>query len=517
MYGISAAARWEPAGIAVTDGVTEWTWPQLNAILNRTVNWLCDRGPRPGRRLAIAAENSSYTALAHLAGTYAGLSVVPVNSQLTTAEMAYILDDAAVDLVLCSATTAERVRAAGPTATVVAWHAPAIDGVADFDEVIAGYPGTEPDETLPPARPLYYTSGTTGRPRGVELPEQMFPGGETIVEHVETFAASRIRPTGRHLVVGPLHHTGPIGGVRGLVVGNPVVIMSRFDAEEVLRLIDTHRIAHSVMVPTHFTRLLALPPATRAGYDVGSVTAIVHTGAVCPVEVKRAMIDWFGPVFVDAYGSTEAGTVSVIDSHEWLAHPGSVGKALPGKELTIRNPDGSLCAPGEDGLVCVRSETGPGPSYRNDPEKTRNSYVADGVFTIGEIGHLDADGYLYLTDRSADLVVSGGVNVYPAESEAVLRTHPGVRDVAVIGIPHADMGEQLCALVVPGGTAPQPDELVDWCRERLTHYKCPRIVEIVDASSETGIADLRNSMGKINKRQLRDAYLAGRGVSSGGR
>lgn len=506
-YGIAAAAQRDPAGVAVTDGVTEWSWPQLNSVLNRTVNWLT--GGAPDGRVAVVAENSTHTALAHLAGTYAGRSVVPVNVALTADEIAYILSDAAVELVLCSARAAAAVRAASPSATVVAWGAGEFEGVQNFDQAIAGYPDTEPSPRIAPARPLYYTSGTTGRPRGVELPEQMFPTGASIIDHVETFAASRLKPTGRHLVVGPLHHTGPIGGVRGLVAGNPVVIAGKFDAEQALRLIEIHRIGHSVMVPTHFSRLLALPAAAREAYDVSSVNAIVHTGAPCPIGVKQAMIDWFGPVFVDAYGSTEAGTVTVIDSHEWLAHRGSVGKALPGKELTIRGLDGALCGVGEDGLVCVRSESGEGPSYRNDPEKTAKSYVAEGVFAIGEIGHLDADGYLYLTDRAADLVVSGGVNIYPAEAEAVLRAHPGVRDVAVIGIPHPDMGEQLCALVVPGDPAPDPDELIDWCRDRLAHYKCPRIVEVVTD-------DLRNSMGKVNKRHLRDAYLAGR-TAAGGR
>ncbi|BBY54938.1 AMP-binding protein [Mycobacterium koreense] len=501
-YGIAQIAGGDPTGIAVTDGVTEWTWRQLNTVLNQTVNWLVDT-VAPGRRLAVAAANSTHTALAHLAGTYAGLSVVPINHALGVDEMAYLLADSAAEVVLCSARTAATVRAASPTATVVAWDLDADDapaGVDAFASVVAAYPDTEPSELIAPARPLYYTSGTTGRPRGVELPEQMFPTGGSIVEHVRRFAASRLRPTGRHLVVGPLHHTGPIGGVRGLAAGNPVVILRKFDAEDVLWLIDAKAIGHSVMVPTHFSRLLALPEHTRARYDVSSVQTIVHTGAPCPVHVKRAMIDWFGPVFVDAYGSTEVGTVTVIDSHEWLAHPGSVGKALPGKEITIRNPDGTLCAPGQDGLVCVRSTTGEGPSYRNDPEKTRQSYVADGVFAIGEIGHLDADGYLYLTDRAADMVVSGGVNVYPAESEAVLRAHPGVRDVAVIGIPHSDMGEQLCALVTVADPAPTPEELVSWCRDRLAHYKCPARVEIVDS-------ELRNAMGKINKRQLREEYL----------
>ncbi|GAB3006552.1 hypothetical protein MBOU_07450 [Mycobacterium bourgelatii] len=241
---------------------------------------------------------------------------------------------------------------------------------------------------------------------------------------------------------------------------------------------------------------------------MSSLRSIVHTGAACPVHVKRAMIDWFGPVLLEAYGSTEAGTISTITSTEWLAHPGSVGKASPGYRVSIRTEDGVELDPGESGLVCVESTTGHRPSYHGDREKTRRSYVADGVFALGEIGYLDDDGYLYLTDRASDMVVSGGVNVYPAESEAVLRTHPAVRDVAVIGIPHDDLGEQLCALVVaePGADV-DAAELVRWCRDRLSHYKCPAVLELTDV-------ELRTAMGKVNKRKLRDDYLAAQWAGS---
>lgn len=488
--------------VAITDGVTQWTWLQLNSLLNRTVNWLRSLGLAPDQRVAVMADNSSHIALAHLAITYAGLSAVPVNYHLTAAEVAYILRDGNVHTVLCSGRTAPVVAAAaaGTGAAVVAWgdHLPA--GTQDLAAVVAQFPDTEPTGDTAPAKPLYYTSGTTGNPKGVQLPDQMFPGGTSMAEYVERVANSPIRPVGKQLVVAPLHHTGPLAGVRGLIAGTPLVIMGKFDAEGILARIEAHRIEATMMVPTHFSRLLALPASVRQRYDVSSVVSIVHTGASCPVAVKRAMIDWFGPVLVEAYGSTEAGTVTMIDSSEWLEHPGSVGRVMPGFELTVRDEDGTVLGPGESGLVCVRSIAGPGPRYHGDPEKTARSYVADGVFALGEIGHLDEDGYLYLTDRAADLVISGGVNVYPAESEAVLRTHPRVRDAAVIGIPHVDLGEQLCALVqADPGT--DPDDLVTWCRDRLAHYKCPKLVTLVDT-------ELRTAMGKLNKRALRDEYLS---------
>ncbi|WP_067562970.1 AMP-binding protein [Nocardia acidivorans] len=500
-YGLAAVARRQPNGIAVTDGETEWTWPQLDSMVDRLAGRLLDDGICDGQRVAVMAGNSAHTALAHLAGTYAGTSVVPVNHTLTAAEVRHILTDGSVHTVLCDARSAPIVRAASEAVRVIVWGAESSDGCRALERILAEQPDIPVSERIAPRPPLYYTSGTTGVPKGVTLPEQMFPGGDSMIEHIRRIAQSPVRPAGRHLIVGPMHHTGPIGGVRGLCVGQPLVILRKFDAEEVLRLIDRHRIESTMMVPTHFSRLLALPESTRARYDIASITSIVHTGAACPVHIKRAMIDWFGPVLREAYGSTEVGTVTFIDSQQWLAHPGSVGTALPGYELSIRTAEGVELPAGEQGLVCVRSTLGVRPRYHNDPEKTRRSYVAEGVFAIGEIGYLDRAGYLYLTDRAADMVVSGGVNIYPAESEAVLRTHPGVADIAVIGIPHADLGEQLLALVVPNGDPPDPVELVEYCRNRLAHYKCPVRIEFLDA-------DPRTVMGKLDKRRLRAAYLA---------
>ncbi|GAA5105124.1 AMP-binding protein [Nocardia iowensis] len=509
-YGLAALAARAPAAVAVTDEVTEWTWPQLNSMVNRLANWLLSAGIGEGQRVAVMAENSAHTALAHLAVTFAGKSVVPINFQLTAAEVRHILADGAVHTVLCSARTAPVARAASSTVRVIAWGAEESDGVWALEQILATMPETEISDRIAPAAPLYYTSGTTGVPKGVRLPEQMFPGGDSMVEHVRRIEQSPVRPTGKHLIVGPMHHTGPIGGVRGLCVGVPLVVLRKFDAETVLRLIHEHRIETTMMVPTHFSRLLNLPADIRNRFDVSSIRTIVHTGAACPVHVKRAMIDWFGPVLREAYGSTEVGTVTFIDSEQWLAHPGSVGKALPGYELSIRDEQGKVLGPGQSGLVCVRSTIGAHPEYHNDPDKTRRGYVADEVFAVGEIGYLDAEGYLYLTDRASDMVVSGGVNIYPAESEAVLRTHPGVLDVAVIGIPHADLGEQLCALVLADADPPSSADLAQWCRDRLAHYKCPSLFEFVDT-------DLRTAMGKLDKRRLRAWYLSARdSVAAGG-
>ena len=281
----------------------------------------------------------------------------------------------------------------------------------------------------------------------------------------------------------------------------PSVILGRFDAEKTLRTIAEYGTQTSVMVPTHFVRMLALPQAVKDKYDVSSMKYVGHTGAKCPVDVKRSMIEWWGPVFFDAYGASEVGTTCVINSEEWLAHPGSVGRAVPPFTALILDEDGKPLPPNTEGRLYFKDETGRGVVYHNDPEKSKAAHVVPGTFTLGEIGYMDADGYVFITDRFSDMVVSGGANIYPAEAEQVLIEHPLVGDVACIGVPHNEMGEELKALVVPEDPANPPDaaELIAWCRARLSHYKCPRSVDIVESVG-------RNTMGKINKRALRAPY-----------
>jgi long-chain acyl-CoA synthetase len=301
-----------------------------------------------------------------------------------------------------------------------------------------------------------------------------------------------------------MYHTGPLSGARLLAAGVSSVILGRFDAEKTLAAIDEYEIGNTVMVPTHFVRLLALPDDVKKKYDVSSLLRVSHTGAKCPVDVKRAMIEWWGPVFVDAYGASEVGTTCMITSEEWLTHPGSVGRAIPPFEAMILDDDGKPLGPNQEGRLYFRDTTGRGIVYHNAPEKTAEAHIAPGVFTLGEIAYMDEEGYVYITDRFSDMIVSGGVNIYPAESEQILIHHPGVLDVACIGVPHKEMGEELKALVIPRDrdNPPNPAELLHWVRERLSHYKCPRSVEYVD--------DLgRNTMGKINKRKLRAPYWEG--------
>jgi long-chain acyl-CoA synthetase len=332
----------------------------------------------------------------------------------------------------------------------------------------------------------------------------MFAGGADMVEHLERLGQGGFSGFGTHLVVGPMYHTGPLSGMRLLCAGVPSVILSKFDAEETLAAIDKYKTETSVMVPTHFVRMLALPEEVKAKYDVSSMKLLAHTGAKCPVDVKAEMIKWFGPVFNDAYGATEVGTVCSITSPEWLEHQGSVGRSVEPFTALIVGDDFEELPSDTEGRLYFRDATGRGIIYPNDADKTAASNPEPGLFTLGEIGYMDADGYVYITDRFSDMVVSGGVNVYPAEAEQLLIEHPAVADVGCVGVPHPEMGEMLVGLVMAANPSapPSPADLTVWLRERLSHYKCPREYHVVDDL-------LRNTMGKINKRKLRDAWLAG--------
>jgi acyl-CoA synthetase (AMP-forming)/AMP-acid ligase II len=300
-----------------------------------------------------------------------------------------------------------------------------------------------------------------------------------------------------------MYHTGPLSGVRILATGTPVVILEKFDPERTLAKIQEFKAASSVMVPTHFKRMLDLPADVRAKYDVSSMKMLSHTGAKCPVDVKKRMIEWFGPVFVDAYGATEVGTVCSITSQDWLTHPGSVGRVVnpPFTRCLVVDDDGNELPANTEGRLFFEDATGRGIVYPNDPEKSAKAHLRPGVFTLGEIGYVDEDGFVYITDRFSDMIVSGGVNIYPAEAEKVIIEHPKVADVAVIGVPDPDMGEAVKALVVPidMNDAPTPEELIVLCKSQLSGYKCPKTVDIVSTVGRT-------AMGKINKRELRAPY-----------
>jgi long-chain acyl-CoA synthetase len=493
-----------PDEIALEDGRIRLGWTEVGDLLNRATNALLSMVPGDTSRLAVLAENSAETLLIHLAALLAGVSSVPVNFHLTAEEVAYILSDSGAQALFVGPETAavglEAARLAG-LQSIIGWRLGPSGSARDWQEWLAEAPAGEAPSDRVPRPNLLYTSGTTGRPKGTDLPPTMFAGGATVAEHLDNLTANPFARFSVHLVVGPMYHTGPLSGFRLLAVGVPVVILGRFDAAATLAAIERYRVESTVMVPTHFIRLLQLPEAVRRRHDTTSLKLVVHTGAACPVEVKRSMIEWWGPVLIEAYGATEVGTTCQITSEEWLAHPGSVGRAVPPFSALVIDDGGHQLPPNREGQLYFADSTGRGVVYRGDPEQSVAAHLRPGVFTLGEVGFVDGDGYVYITDRVSDMVLSGGVNIYPAESEQVLAEHPDVSDVAVIGVPHAEMGEELLALVVPVDTSapPPPAELIAFCRQRLAHYKCPRTVEFVATVGRT-------TMGKVNKRALRARY-----------
>ena len=491
-----------PAGAAlVVDHRRAWSEAEAHELIDRIAHRA--RAAAGGRRVAVFAENCGEAVLAHVGAMRAGASVVAVNSHLAAPEVAYQLRTGDVGLVLAGPGTVERAQAAaaeveaggGPRCEVRSWGDPS------WDAWLAEAPAGPPPDDRPIVANLLFTSGTTGTPKATELPPNVFPVRASWAEFVEATLANRFVGLGRHLVVAPLHHTGPLNAVRALAAGTPIGILPRFDAATMLAAIDAWAIGSTTVVPTHLARCLALPASVRSSFDGSTLRLVFLTGAACPVDVKRGIIDWWGPVVLEAYGATEVGVTTSITSEDWLAHPGSVGRSVPPYTAIVLDEQGDEVPPGTEGLLCFRDATGRGIVYVGDPERTAAAHVAPGVFTLGEIGKVDEDGWTYITDRSSDMVVTGGVNVYPAEMEQVLVAHPGVADVAGIGLPHPDLGEQLVALVVAVDPAAPPsvDDLQAWCEQRLSRFKCPRQIRIVD--------DLgRNPLGKLDKRALRSGH-----------
>lgn len=478
-------------GPLVVDAARSWSADEVWDTANR----IAHLGRARGGRMAVFAENAGEAVIAHLGGLRSGASVVAVNSHLAAAEAAHQLQIGEVRLVIAGPATAARAREAADLAgdcEVRAWDD------ADWDDWLASAPAGPPPDDVPIVPNLLFTSGTTGTPKATHLPPNVFPLRASWAEFVEATQANRFVGLGRHLVVAPLHHTGPLNAVRALAAGTPIGVLGRFDAERTLRAIDEWQIASTTLVPTHLARLAALPDDVKARYDVSSLRLVFLTGAACPIDVKQAIIDWWGPVVLEAYGATEVGVTASITSEDWLDHPGSVGRSVPPYEAVVFDDDGRAVPHGTEGRLYFADSTGRGIVYEGDPERTAAAHIAPGVFTLGEIGKVDEDGFVYITDRFSDMVVTGGVNVYPAEMEQVLVAHPGVADVAGIGLPHPDLGEQLVALVVPVDPDHPPalTDLQTWCEDRLSRFKCPREVRLVDGLN-------RNPLGKLDKRSLR--------------
>lgn len=498
-----------PEEPAVVDDVTELTWTELDHRVNRWIGLLRTSGLDTGDRVALVTGNRCATFEAVLACLHSGLTVVPVNWHFTAAEIGHLLaDSGARALVADPEHAATAAEAAGsrpePLLLAAVTGADEVAGLAPLEPRLADADAAEPlDQRC--GHVLFYTSGTTGRPKGVV--NDLFVTGAPMARLARTVemlgAAFGIPAAGRDLLVGPWYHSGQLFfSAFPLLRGCTLVLRQRFDPASTLRDIDSLGIALTHLVPTQFVRLLRLDAATREAFDGGSLRRVWHGGGACPPDVKRAVIEWWGPVFVEYYAATEIGIATTIDSAEWLARPGSVGRAGPGTELLVVDDAGRSQPVGTEGRVFLRRQ-GRDFHYHNAPDKTADAHLEPGVYTVGDVGRLDEDGYLYLTGRSAELVVSGGVNVYPAEVEAVLLTHPAVRDAVVIGVPDDEFGERVAALVAAEDGAVGGEELTGvldrHCRERLAGFKVPRRWHLVP--------DLpRDPSGKLRRAELREQY-----------
>jgi long-chain acyl-CoA synthetase len=482
------------------------TYAQFEARANRIAHLFRSAGLRRLDHVAFLMENTPRLLECEGAAERSGLYYTLINSHLTSEEAAYIVDDCEARLFVTSA-AGLGVAAEMPSLCprVERWIVVgAEDPPAPFErleDVLAGMDDAPiADERLGAA--LLYSSGTTGRPKGVLRPLPDVHPSEPLP--VMEFAARlfRQRPGMVYLSPAPLYHSAPQVSIAGtLRLGGTSIVMERFDAAEYLRLISHHRVTHTQAVPTMFSRLLKLPAEIRESADVSSLEAVTHGAAPCPVPVKEQMIEWWGPILYEYYSATEGHGFTFCDSYQWLAHKGTVGTAVHG-ELLILDDDGRACSTGRPGLVYFRGKTS--FEYFKDPEKTAESRDRTGTAsTVGDVGYVDGEGHLYLTDRKINMIISGGVNIYPQETENLLITHPKVLDAAVIGVPDADLGEAVKAIVQPAdGVEPGPDleaELIAFCREHLAHYKCPRSVDIE--------AELpRQATGKLYKRLLKDRY-----------
>ena len=488
------------------------SFAELNARANQLVRALRARGVRAGDGVALMCSNRVEFAEVYAAAERGGLRFTPVNWHLNGEEAGYIVDDCEAVAFVADvrfAGAAAAAAAAAPGATVRLAVGGAIDGFEDYDEVVAAEDGADIDDPQLGTRMLY-TSGTTGRPKGVFRPPASAAEAAVTAAAAATVSGYKAGTGQLHLCTGPLYHAAPLllSLAPSLNAGVGVVLMDGWDATETLQLIDRHKITHSHMVPTMFHRLLSLPDDVRDAHDVSSLQFVIHGAAPCPVPVKAALIDWWGPIVFEYYAATE-GSGTTVTSPDWLKKPGTVGKPVTEDHVRILDDDGNDLPANEAGTVYLKSPAVGRFNYFKDDTKTEGAYRGD-WFTLGDVGYLDDDGWLFLTDRSAHLIISGGVNIYPAEVEAVLLTHPSVGDVGVIGVPNDEWGEEVKAVVEPQpGVEPSDElgaELVAYCRERLASYKCPRSVDFTDELP-------RHDNGKLYKQALRAAYRAAAGGS----
>ncbi len=512
-----------PGAAAVVDAGGVTSWRALDGRVGALVAGLRARGLAEGDRVVAMLGNQVELVEVSLACMHAGWLLVPLNWHWVADEVAYVLADADASAVVVDQRFGEVVAAAmtagdAPEVGVALLVGSGPVGPTGADDVFEPYEsvagGQPPDELTEPARggPMFYTSGTTGHPKGVRGSLAQLGGSPeiwTLMAHSMRTVTELPDRDAVQGICGPMYHSAQwVMSMFALLCGATVVLQHRFDADELLTLVDRHRVTNLHLVPTQMSRLLQLPDERRAACDASSLSSILHGAAPCPPSVKRSMIEWLGPIVTEYYGGTEGGFISTITSTEWLERPSSVGRPLEIVEIVVVDEDGAAVPAGVAGDLYFRSLLGNRFEYHNAADKTDAAHLEPGLATLGDIGYLDEDGYLHLSDRRIDMVVSGGVNIYPAEIEAVLFAAEPVADAAVFGIPDEEMGESVrAALVLRDGVEWNDTvqaSLVAHCREHLAGYKCPRSFEVHDALP-------RSEAGKLLKRSLRDPWWAASG------
>ncbi len=509
-YGFWNLAQQDPTHLALVepDG-REIRAGELLAASNQLVHGLRALGLQRGDCIATVLPNSAAMIEVYLAALQAGWYLTPINNHLTGAEMGYILKDSDAKVFIASERFGDACRVGAEQSGFAADKCFSVGRVDSFTPYGALRDGQSSD--LPDDRAaggvMNYTSGTTGRPKGVRR-TLAAADPDTIATMYGMFLVMfGISPggTGVHLTGSPLYHTAVLMFTgSSLHFGHTVVLMDKWTPERCLECIQRYRVSTTHMVPTQFHRLLALPDDVKRRYDVSSLRHVIHAAAPCPVDVKRRMLEWWGSVIYEYYAASEGGG-TLVTPEEWLQYPGTVGRAWPSSEVRILTEDGADCPAGTPGTVYMSLGVADFEYYK-DKQKT-DANRRDGFFTVGDVGYLNEQGYLFLCDRKIDMIIAGGVNIYPTEVEAALLTHPKVGDAAVFGIPNADWGEEVKAVVEPApGVAPTAalaQEILDHCIEQIAKYKCPRSIDFVEAMP-------RDPNGKLYKRKLRDPYWAGR-------
>lgn len=505
---ISVIAAEHPERIALWSDQETMTFAALNARANQLARRLRAAGVANGDAIALVCSNRMEFAVVRFAAHRTGLRLTPINWHLAPEEIIYIVENCEARALFLDTRIAPvaPLCAALPTLRIKVSVGGELQGYLPWEQALAGQDETDIDDPLLGGMMLY-TSGTTGRPKGVYR-HQSDPALAASMQQLLTAVFQFDPDSGkdRALATGPLYHAGPFNLclTTPLTAGIGAVLMDKWEPERMLALIDEHKITHSFCVPTMFNRLLHLPEETRQRHAVSSLRFIIHGAAPCSVDTKQRMLDWFGPIIWEMFAGTE-GQGTIVSPQEWLARPGTVGRAMPG-QVRIVDEAGKELPAGETGLIYLHNPRAMPFEYFKDPAKTRAAML-DEHFTAGDIGYLDADGYLFLTGRSAEVIISGGINLYPQEIDDVLVQHPAVADVACVGVPNEDLGEEIRAVVVlrPGhqANAGLTDALLDFCDQRLARQKWPRSFDFVEALP-------RSEAGKLLRNQIRSRYWADR-------